>query len=134
MLLVINWSRVQFPGRMLIRLKDFHYLFSLLVSLCSSASEGSFFPPRSLTKSDTVHIYDKDLCRILPLQYQKDVYKDGKLIHLCYLLINSLYHRLPSVKNLKDLCISTSAEGLIYSLRHEVKLKKNHFTVSPSSC
>ncbi|CAB3233520.1 unnamed protein product [Arctia plantaginis] len=41
------------------------------------ASEGSFFPPRSLTKSDTVHIYDKDLCRILPLQYQKDVYKDG---------------------------------------------------------
>ncbi|PZC71546.1 hypothetical protein B5X24_HaOG213175 [Helicoverpa armigera] len=41
------------------------------------ASEGSFFPPRSLTKSDIVHVYDKDLCRILPLQYREDVYKDG---------------------------------------------------------
>ncbi|KAJ8706402.1 hypothetical protein PYW08_011028 [Mythimna loreyi] len=41
------------------------------------ASEGSFFPPRSVTKSDIVHVYDKDLCRILPLQYREDVYKDG---------------------------------------------------------
>ncbi|XP_060808892.1 scavenger receptor class B member 1 isoform X1 [Amyelois transitella] len=40
------------------------------------ASEGSFFPPRSVTKEDIVHIYDKDLCRILPLQYRGDVYKD----------------------------------------------------------
>ncbi|CAD0206846.1 unnamed protein product [Chrysodeixis includens] len=42
-----------------------------------SASEGSFFPPRSVTKADIIHIYDKDLCRILPMQYREDVYKDG---------------------------------------------------------
>ncbi|XP_045538328.1 scavenger receptor class B member 1 [Papilio machaon] len=41
------------------------------------ASEGSFFPPRAVTKSDLVYVYDKDLCRILPLQYRNDVYKDG---------------------------------------------------------
>ncbi|XP_038219846.1 scavenger receptor class B member 1 [Zerene cesonia] len=41
------------------------------------ASEGSFFPPRSITKADTVYIYDKDLCRILPMKYRKDVYKNG---------------------------------------------------------
>ncbi|KAJ2943282.1 hypothetical protein O0L34_g12088 [Tuta absoluta] len=41
------------------------------------ASEGSFFPPRETTGEDIVHIYDKDLCRILPLQYRHDVYKDG---------------------------------------------------------
>ncbi|XP_061727775.1 scavenger receptor class B member 1 [Cydia pomonella] len=41
------------------------------------ASEGSFFPPRAVTKSDLVHVYDKDICRILPLQYRRDIYKDG---------------------------------------------------------
>ncbi|XP_052749124.1 scavenger receptor class B member 1 [Galleria mellonella] len=41
-----------------------------------TASEGSFFPPREVTKSDSVNIYDKDLCRILPMQYRGDVYKD----------------------------------------------------------
>ncbi|XP_049883784.1 scavenger receptor class B member 1 [Pectinophora gossypiella] len=41
------------------------------------ASEGSFFPPRSVTGEDIVHIYDKDLCRVMPLQYRHDVYKDG---------------------------------------------------------
>ncbi|CAH2988244.1 unnamed protein product [Chilo suppressalis] len=41
------------------------------------ASEGSFYPPRAVTKSDMVYVYDKDLCRILPLQYRKDIYKDG---------------------------------------------------------
>uniref|UniRef100_A0A182YD62 Uncharacterized protein n=1 Tax=Anopheles stephensi TaxID=30069 RepID=A0A182YD62_ANOST len=43
------------------------------------ASEGSFFPPRDLTKKDTVYIYDKDLCRTLPLVYREPVEKDGKL-------------------------------------------------------
>lgn len=38
---------------------------------------GSFFPPRDYTKSDIVHVYDKDLCRILPLQYRHDEVKDG---------------------------------------------------------
>uniref|UniRef100_A0A182YT14 Uncharacterized protein n=1 Tax=Anopheles stephensi TaxID=30069 RepID=A0A182YT14_ANOST len=41
------------------------------------ASEGSFFPPRDLTKKDTVYIYDKDLCRTLPLVYREPVEKDG---------------------------------------------------------
>lgn len=41
------------------------------------ASEGSFFPPREMTKSDIVHVYDKDLCRIWPLRYRRDVEKDG---------------------------------------------------------
>lgn len=43
-----------------------------------SASEGSFFPPRDITKSDTVYVYDKDLCRIIPLKYVEPVVKDGK--------------------------------------------------------
>ena len=42
-----------------------------------TASEGSFFPPRSVTKADIVYVYDKDLCRILPLKYSKPVVKDG---------------------------------------------------------
>nr|CAH7723411.1 unnamed protein product [Callosobruchus chinensis] len=41
------------------------------------ASEGSFFPPRYFTNQDMVHIYDKDLCRILPMQYRKSVSKHG---------------------------------------------------------
>ncbi|XP_055601457.1 scavenger receptor class B member 1 [Uranotaenia lowii] len=46
---------------------------------CTSieASEGSFFPPREVTNSDVVHIYDKDLCRALPLVYRHPVEKDG---------------------------------------------------------
>lgn len=42
-----------------------------------SASEGSFFPPREFTKSDMRYVYDKDLCRIIPLEYIRTVYKDG---------------------------------------------------------
>uniref|UniRef100_A0A182XMQ8 Scavenger receptor class B n=1 Tax=Anopheles quadriannulatus TaxID=34691 RepID=A0A182XMQ8_ANOQN len=41
------------------------------------ASEGSFFPPRDITQKDTVYIYDKDLCRTLPLVYREPVEKDG---------------------------------------------------------
>lgn len=43
-----------------------------------SASEGSFFPPREFTESDMRYVYDKDLCRIIPLEYRSQVYKDGK--------------------------------------------------------
>jgi len=32
-----------------------------------SASEGTFFPPRTYTGSDRLAVYDKDLCRIMPL-------------------------------------------------------------------
>ncbi|RZC39538.1 CD36 domain containing protein, partial [Asbolus verrucosus] len=41
---------------------------------CNSlmGSDGSIFPPH-LTKNSTIHVYDKDLCRILPLVYEKNV-------------------------------------------------------------
>lgn len=42
-----------------------------------SASEGSFFPPREFTDSDIRYVYDKDLCRIIPLEFKAPVYKDG---------------------------------------------------------
>ncbi|XP_025836742.1 lysosome membrane protein 2 [Agrilus planipennis] len=35
-------------------------------------SDGSIFPP-SITKNTTLKIYDKDLCRLLPLVYEKSV-------------------------------------------------------------
>ncbi|KAK9496593.1 hypothetical protein O3M35_013127 [Rhynocoris fuscipes] len=41
------------------------------------ASEGSFFPPREVTKKDIVHVFDKDLCRIWPLRYRWDEVKNG---------------------------------------------------------
>ncbi|XP_069685569.1 scavenger receptor class B member 1 [Periplaneta americana] len=41
------------------------------------ASEGSFFPPRKYTHSDIVHVYDKDVCRILPLKFRGMTSKDG---------------------------------------------------------
>ncbi|XP_015586555.1 scavenger receptor class B member 1 [Cephus cinctus] len=46
---------------------------------CNSirASEGSFFPPRDTTGEDIVHIWDKDLCRVLPLQYRGPSEKTG---------------------------------------------------------
>ncbi|KAF5296337.1 hypothetical protein FQA39_LY12554 [Lamprigera yunnana] len=47
-----------------------------------AASEGSFFPPRDVTKSDIVHIYDKDLCRILPLKYRGPAVKQGIAVDL----------------------------------------------------
>ena len=46
------------------------------------ASEGSFFPPRYFTKQDLIHLYDKDICRILPLTYRKSEMKHGKWLQL----------------------------------------------------
>lgn len=43
-----------------------------------TASEGSFFPPREYTKNDMRYVYDKDLCRIIPLEFRNTIYKDGK--------------------------------------------------------
>lgn len=50
-----------------------------------TASEGSFFPPREYTNDDMRYVYDKDLCRIIPLEFRNTVYKDGKkmIIHEC---------------------------------------------------
>ncbi|XP_055387930.1 scavenger receptor class B member 1 isoform X2 [Condylostylus longicornis] len=61
------------------RLNGLDYIPHWKGTPCGSinGSEGSFFPPRDITKSDLVHIYDKDLCRVIPLKYQKDVNKDG---------------------------------------------------------
>lgn len=42
-----------------------------------NGSEGSFFPPREITKSNRVNVYDKDLCRVIPLVYQRSLEKDG---------------------------------------------------------
>ncbi|XP_055708763.1 lysosome membrane protein 2 [Phlebotomus papatasi] len=42
-----------------------------------TASEGSLFPPREITGSDIVYVYDKDICRTLPLIYRGPVGKDG---------------------------------------------------------
>ncbi|XP_066584790.1 scavenger receptor class B member 1 [Prorops nasuta] len=42
-----------------------------------SASEGSFFPPRDRTGADIIHVWDKDLCRVLPLQYRGPSEKAG---------------------------------------------------------
>ncbi|XP_072387578.1 lysosome membrane protein 2 [Diabrotica undecimpunctata] len=41
------------------------------------SSEGSFFPPRYYTNEDIVYLYDKDICRTLPLKYRKAVSKHG---------------------------------------------------------
>ncbi|XP_058827375.1 scavenger receptor class B member 1 [Topomyia yanbarensis] len=58
---------------------------------CSSieASEGSFFPPREVTSADVVYIYDKDLCRSLPLVYRYPVEKDGISADLYTLAANA---------------------------------------------
>ncbi|XP_076255610.1 epithelial membrane protein isoform X1 [Rhynchophorus ferrugineus] len=37
-----------------------------------TASDGSIFPPH-MTKNTTIHIFDKDLCRKLPLVFEKEV-------------------------------------------------------------
>ena len=46
---------------------------------CNSirASEGSFFPPREKTGADVIHLWDKDICRTLPLQYRGPTEKSG---------------------------------------------------------
>ncbi|XP_022218031.2 lysosome membrane protein 2 [Drosophila obscura] len=58
---------------------------------CTSVagSEGSFFPPRDITKSEMVYIYDKDLCRIIPLKYDQTLEKDGIAADLFRLPNNS---------------------------------------------
>lgn len=37
-----------------------------------NGSDGSIFPPH-ITKDTTLHVYDKDLCRLLPLKFEKEV-------------------------------------------------------------
>lgn len=44
-----------------------------------SGSDGSVFPPH-ITKNDTIYVFDKDLCRLLPLVFQKEVDTAGGVI------------------------------------------------------
>lgn len=55
-----------------------------------TASEGSFFPPREFTNNDRRYVYDKDLCRIIPLDFKESVYKDGIPADL-YLMPDDVY-------------------------------------------
>lgn len=41
-----------------------------------NGTDGSIFPPH-ITEDRTLHIYDKDLCRLLPLVYEKTVETKG---------------------------------------------------------
>ncbi|XP_017771039.1 PREDICTED: scavenger receptor class B member 1 isoform X2 [Nicrophorus vespilloides] len=53
-----------------------HYLNDECNSLMGS--DGSVFPPH-ITKNTTLHIYDKDLCRLLPLKFEKEVTVAGNV-------------------------------------------------------
>uniref|UniRef100_A0A1A9W4M7 Scavenger receptor class B member 1 n=1 Tax=Glossina brevipalpis TaxID=37001 RepID=A0A1A9W4M7_9MUSC len=69
------------------RLNGLDHLPHWKQSPCTSitGSEGSFFPPRDITNSDIVYVYDKDLCRVIPLKYSHGVKKDGIHADLYYL-------------------------------------------------
>jgi hypothetical protein len=58
-----------------------------------NGTDGSIFPPH-ITQDTILHIYDKDLCRLLPLSFEKEVCFPGILESLD--LIN-LYCRLKDV-------------------------------------
>lgn len=72
---------------------------------CSNiqGSEGSFFPPRYFTKKDIVHLYDKDVCRILPLRYRGTETKDGVAVDL-YTPSEELYQTVEKEPNNKCFC------------------------------
>ncbi|KAH8345862.1 hypothetical protein KR067_007776 [Drosophila pandora] len=84
---------------------------------CTSiaGSEGSFFPPRDLTKSDMVHIYDKDLCRIIPLKYVERTEKDGIAADL-FRLPNNSYG--DAAHNPENRCYDTSEYEAIQGLQN----------------
>lgn len=44
-----------------------------------NGSDGSIFPPH-ITKNTTLFVYEKDLCRLLPLQYEKEVSTAGGVL------------------------------------------------------
>uniref|UniRef100_A0A182J2E2 Scavenger receptor class B n=1 Tax=Anopheles atroparvus TaxID=41427 RepID=A0A182J2E2_ANOAO len=77
------------------------------------ASEGSFFPPRDITRKDTVYIYDKDLCRTLPLVYREPVEKDGIAADL-YTLAEDAY----GPPNENNTCFDHSEYKKYYGLQN----------------
>lgn len=64
------------------KLNGLNYITAWKGTSCASinGSEGSFFPPRDITKLNSVHVYDKDLCRVIPLVYQETSKKDGRYV------------------------------------------------------
>ncbi|XP_011875402.1 PREDICTED: scavenger receptor class B member 1 [Vollenhovia emeryi] len=72
---------------------------------CNSitASEGSFFPPRDKTGEDIVYLWDKDICRTLPLQYRGPIEKAGIKANL-YTPPNKLFGRLNETGSTEDEC------------------------------
>ncbi|XP_066906786.1 scavenger receptor class B member 1 isoform X1 [Halyomorpha halys] len=44
-----------------------------------AGSDGSIFPPH-ITKNTTLYVFDKDLCRLLPLQFKKEVNTPGDVL------------------------------------------------------
>ena len=43
-----------------------------------NGSDGSIFPPH-ITRNDTLYVYDKDMCRLLPLRYLRDIVTDANV-------------------------------------------------------
>uniref|UniRef100_A0A1B6ES61 Scavenger receptor class B member 1 n=1 Tax=Cuerna arida TaxID=1464854 RepID=A0A1B6ES61_9HEMI len=41
-----------------------------------NGSDGSIFPPH-ITKNDTIYVYDKDICRLLPLKFLEEIRTNG---------------------------------------------------------
>lgn len=44
-----------------------------------NGSDGSIFPPH-IAKTDMIHVYDKDLCRLLPLSFEKEVSTNNNVL------------------------------------------------------
>lgn len=64
---------------------------------------GSFFPPRDQTGANIVHVWDKDLCRTLPLQYRGPVEKTGIKADL-YTPPDVLFGRSNETASMEDEC------------------------------
>jgi len=68
-----------------------------------NGSEGSFFPPRYFTKQDLVHLYDKDICRILPLKYKHTETKQGITVDV-YMPPEDVYASIAGLPEHKCFC------------------------------
>lgn len=44
-----------------------------------NGSDGSIFPPH-IQRTDMIHVYDKDLCRLLPLSFEKEVTTNNNVL------------------------------------------------------
>ncbi|KAK6645191.1 hypothetical protein RUM43_001467 [Polyplax serrata] len=60
------------------RFNGFTHLAHWKTESCNrlNGSDGSLFPPH-ITKNTTLYVYEKDLCRLLPLRFEKEVERSG---------------------------------------------------------